>query len=240
MTRVSPDKRVAILGFHDGSAGQISSWFEDVTGYVIACYILEADDFVVDVEAENARRVCQTTEFPLSGQFKGKPFVVTSNWMDYLEAQGIQKVLPLTPNNQDRMRQIDACANAGIELVSAIHPSVEVLAMSRIHDGVWLNAKCTIGYKAEIHPGVIVNTGSHIEHHNVLEKCCQVDPGVVTAGSVTLRQCSHLHTGAVVINRVEIGEGAIVGAGAVVIDDIPPFSTAVGVPAKIIKSNKSS
>ena len=34
---------------------------------------------------------------------------------------------------------------------------------------------------------------------------------------------------------VTIGDGAILGAGAVVTKDIPPYSVAVGVPAKIIK-----
>src|SRR5690606_8606697 len=40
---------------------------------------------------------------------------------------------------------------------------------------------------------------------------------------------------AVVLRGVTIGNGAIVGAGAVVTKDIPPFSIAVGNPAKVIK-----
>ena len=35
-----------------------------------------------------------------------------------------------------------------------------------------------------------------------------------------------------------IGDGAIVGAGAVVVKAIPPYSVAVGVPAKVIKERK--
>lgn len=33
----------------------------------------------------------------------------------------------------------------------------------------------------------------------------------------------------------KIGDGAIIGAGAVVVNDIPPYSLAVGVPAKVVK-----
>lgn len=35
---------------------------------------------------------------------------------------------------------------------------------------------------------------------------------------------------------VRIGDGASIGANAVVISDVPAFSVAVGVPAKIVKN----
>lgn len=41
--------------------------------------------------------------------------------------------------------------------------------------------------------------------------------------------------GALIIGPVVIGNGAIIGAGAVVVEDIPPYSVAVGVPAKVVK-----
>lgn len=41
-------------------------------------------------------------------------------------------------------------------------------------------------------------------------------------------------TGAKVLDGVEIGDGAVIGAGSVVTRDIPPYSVAVGVPAKVI------
>jgi len=44
-----------------------------------------------------------------------------------------------------------------------------------------------------------------------------------------------IYSGAKIIGNVRIGKGAVIGANAVVITDIPPKSTAVGVPAKIIE-----
>lgn len=38
-----------------------------------------------------------------------------------------------------------------------------------------------------------------------------------------------------IVKGVTIGKGSIIGAGAVVTKDIPPYSIAVGVPAKVIK-----
>ncbi len=230
---------VAVLGFHDGSAGQIETWFEEVTGFHIACFVHEsAEPLKVDVEAENRKRVSQRTEFPTPNTFKGKPLIVSPHWVERLKNLGIRKVLPLTPDNRDRLRQIDACREDSLELVSAIHPTVTILPGATVEPGVWVNAGSIIGYKAEIEAGVLINTGAQIDHHNVLKRCCQVDPGVVTAGNVTLWECCHVHTGATIINRIEIGEDAIIGAGAVVIDDIPPRSTAVGVPAKVIRSHQ--
>lgn len=42
--------------------------------------------------------------------------------------------------------------------------------------------------------------------------------------------------GVTVTAGVRIGRGSIIGAGAVVNKDIPPYSIAVGIPAKVIKS----
>ncbi len=44
--------------------------------------------------------------------------------------------------------------------------------------------------------------------------------------------------GAIVLDGAEVGEGAIVGAGAIVTPKtkIPPFTMALGVPAKVVRS----
>ena len=39
----------------------------------------------------------------------------------------------------------------------------------------------------------------------------------------------------IILQGVTIGNGAVIGAGAVVTHDIPPYSIAVGVPAKVVK-----
>jgi acetyltransferase-like isoleucine patch superfamily enzyme len=47
-----------------------------------------------------------------------------------------------------------------------------------------------------------------------------------------------LGSGVIVLGGVNIGDGCIVGAGAVVHDDLPPYSIAVGVPAKVVAQRK--
>ena len=47
-----------------------------------------------------------------------------------------------------------------------------------------------------------------------------------------------LGAGVIVLGGVTIGDGCVVGAGAVVTHDLPPYSIAVGVPARGIGSRK--
>lgn len=44
---------------------------------------------------------------------------------------------------------------------------------------------------------------------------------------------------AIILKGVTIGDGAIIGAGSIVTKDIPPHSLALGIPAKVIKTNIS-
>lgn len=228
-------KKVAVLGFHDGNAGQVAEWFEAASGLEIACYVEEGDaPIVVDPVAENKKRVSQRLEYPTRDSFKGLPLLVCRDWPERLKNMGIKLVLPLTTGNADRLRNIERCREAGLEFVSAVHPSAIILDQAVVAPGCWINAGCIVGYKAELAAGVMLNTGAQVDHHNVLETCCQLDPGVVTAGHVTVRRTAQIHTGAVIINRVEIGEGAIVGAGAVVLKSVAAGVTVAGVPARLI------
>ncbi|MBD2199197.1 MULTISPECIES: acyltransferase [Calothrix] len=62
--------------------------------------------------------------------------------------------------------------------------------------------------------------------------------GITRQGIVIEDDCWLGH-GVSVLDGVTIGQGSVIGAGAVVTKDIPPFSVAVGIPAKVIKSRVS-
>ncbi len=54
-------------------------------------------------------------------------------------------------------------------------------------------------------------------------------------GKTIIEDGCWIGAGVTIISGVKIGKGSVIGANAVVNKDIPPFSVAVGVPAKIIK-----
>ena len=163
------DNSVAVIGFHDGLAGQVESWFEKCTDYHIACFIHEADSLYVNIEEENKKRVSQRMDFPINNTFKGRPLITSLNWVEELKKLGIEKVLPLNPNNDERYTQIKKCTENNLELVSAIHPSSLIMDSAILGKGICINCNCFIGYKSEICDGVIINTGSQIDHHDVLK-----------------------------------------------------------------------
>ena len=60
----------------------------------------------------------------------------------------------------------------------------------------------------------------------------------ITAQGIVIEDDVWLGAGATVVDGVTIGRGSIIGAGAVVTTDIPPYSIAVGVPAKPVKDRR--
>ncbi len=57
---------------------------------------------------------------------------------------------------------------------------------------------------------------------------------LVSAGDIVIEDDVWIGSGARVMDGVTIGRGAIIGAGAVVTKDVPPYSIALGVPARVV------
>ena len=102
----------------------------------------------------------------------------------------------------------------------------------------------------EIHPGATIGRGFFIDHGMgvVIGETTEIGDDVMLYQGVTLggtgKQRGKRHptlednvivgVGAIVLGAITVGEGARVGGGAVVVKDVPPHSTAVGVPARIV------
>jgi len=61
----------------------------------------------------------------------------------------------------------------------------------------------------------------------------------ITAQGIVVEDDVWLGSGATVVDGVTIGRGSVIGAGAVVTQDIPPYSIAIGTPAKPIKNRRT-
>ena len=88
-----------------------------------------------------------------------------------------------------------------------------------------------IGNDVRIAPQVMIMPMNHISK----------DPHVpirkqgIRAQGIKIEDDVWLGAGAIVLDGVTIGKGSVIGAGAVVTKNIPPYSVAVGVPARVIK-----
>lgn len=104
----------------------------------------------------------------------------------------------------------------------------------------------------DIHPGATIGSGVFIDHGVgvVIGETCEIGNNVTIYQGVTLggtgKQTGKRHptvcdnvmisAGAKVLGAITIGEGSKIGAGSVVLKDVPPHSTVVGVPGRIVRS----
>jgi len=110
-----------------------------------------------------------------------------------------------------------------------------------IGSDTWIGQECffhsaggiAIGRCVGVGPGVKILTSSHRDMGRGGPPL--LDSPVDTAPVVIEDECD-IGIGAIVLPGVRIGRGTQVGAGAVVAADLPPFSVAAGVPARVIRT----
>lgn len=105
----------------------------------------------------------------------------------------------------------------------------------------------------EIHPGAKIGTGVFIDHGSgiVIGETAEVGDGCTLYQGVTLGGTGKDHgkrhptlgknvlvgSGAKILGPFTVGDNSKIAAGAVVLEPIPPDSTAVGVPAHVVRRN---
>lgn len=130
----------------------------------------------------------------------------------------------------------------------------------RITRQLWLSQRRTLAlhlqsrasehFGVDIHPGARIGRGIMIDHATgvVIGETAVVEDNVSMLHGVTLggtgKECGDRHpkvrrgvllsAGATVLGNIEIGECARIGAGSIVLRNVPPYCTAVGVPARLI------
>ncbi|MCA9297201.1 MAG: acetyltransferase [Phycisphaerales bacterium] len=114
-----------------------------------------------------------------------------------------------------------------VHSTATVVPSASVGAGSFIGPCALVNARATLGR------GVIVNSGSIVEHDCDIDDCAHVAPGVVMGGGVQIGRRALIGLGTRIMPNVRIGENAVIGAGSVVLHDVRAGETAYGVPARV-------
>lgn len=140
-------------------------------------------------------------------------------------------------DNTTRACVFDRLKQAGETLISVIHPRATLAADVVVGAGTVVMAGVVINTGTIIGDNAIVNTGATIDHHGHIGAHAHIAPGAHLGGTVTLGEGAFLGIGVSVIPNRTIGEWTIVGAGSAVIDDLPARVTAVGVPARVVKTH---
>ncbi len=222
-------KSIAIIGWEEGTAGQVDSWLGSI-GYSVDLFIHPSDD---PPQVQKIIRAVKYFDYPEENSFKNKPLVSKKDWADLVTDNFIGCLVTLSAPYK-REEQIDYAKSNNINLINAIHPSAIINSETTLGTNIIMQAGTIVGYRSEINDGVFLNTGSQIDHHNFIDKFVTINPGVITAGNVRIGKYSIVHTGATVINKITIGDNALIAAGAVVIKDVQTNTKVAGVPASLI------
>lgn len=115
----------------------------------------------------------------------------------------------------------------------------------------WLSQKAVRKTGIEIHPGAVIGKGLFIDHGQgvVIGETAIIGDNVTIYQGVTLGGTGKEHgkrhptigdnvlisAGAKVLGSFTVGDDSKIGAGSVVLREVPPNSTVVGIPGRIVK-----
>ena len=140
--------------------------------------------------------------------------------------------------------QVEMHFNARVQCIDYFQPTDQHFKPRLIlHDHVVVQAMCHIGCIDRVEIGEWSTMGARCyitdhTHGGTSREELLLPPRkrpLVSRGPVKIGKYVHLGEGVCVMPGVTIGDYSVIGAGAVVTRDIPPFSVAVGSPAKVIK-----
>ena len=138
-------------------------------------------------------------------------------------------------NTKIRRKIQSELIEAGLNIVSLIHPSAVIASNVKIGIGTVVMAGAVVNPYTEIGQGCIVNTCASVDHDCRIGDFVHVSVGAHVAGTVTVDDNTWIGVGATVSNNINIVADCMIGAGAVVVNDIKKSGTYIGVPAVVIK-----
>ncbi len=120
-----------------------------------------------------------------------------------------------------------------------------IIGEPKIGEGTWIGAFTVIDGSGglEIGKQCDISCGVHIYTHSTAKRCvaCKkfnadgtINRDAIEKKPVKIGDHTFIGAQAVILMGVTIGKHAIISAGAVVTKDVPDYSIAAGIPAKII------
>ena len=119
----------------------------------------------------------------------------------------------------------------------------------------WISQRAARKTGIEIHPGATIGEGLFIDHGNgvIIGETTIIGNNVTLYQGVTLGGTGKEHgkrhptignnvmisAGAKVLGSFTIGDNSKIGAGSVVLEEVPPNSTVVGVPGRVVRRNNA-
>jgi len=135
-------------------------------------------------------------------------------------------------DNTARLQAAVRLAEAGIRLVTVVHPAATVSPSAHLGDGAFIGPQAVVQTNALVGMAAIVNSAATVEHHGHVQSGAHVGSAAVLGSRAHVGQRTRLGNGSVVLPGVTIGNDATIGAGSIVLHDVADGQTLIGDPAR--------
>lgn len=126
----------------------------------------------------------------------------------------------------------------GLKTLNVIDKTAIISKSARIGTANYIGKLAVINADSEIGDNNIINTKALIEHECKVGNHTHMSTSSIINGNVVVGDGVFFGSCAMTAAQVTLGEYSVIGAGGVVINDIPAWTTAVGVPARVIKTRE--
>ena len=131
-------------------------------------------------------------------------------------------------------RILKSCGNAvNIEKNAYFTPDVSIGDRSSVGVDCEVYGPVTIGNDVMMGPECVIYTVGH--RHDRID-ITMIEQGFTQVEPVSIGDDTWLGRRVMIMPGVKIGKGCVIAAGAVVTKDIPEYSIAGGIPARVLKS----
>jgi len=117
-----------------------------------------------------------------------------------------------------------------LNYINVIHSSAIMGSDVDLGVGNFIAAGTIINSGTRIGNHCIINTGAQLDHDNILGDFVSIAPKAALAGNVTVERGSYIGMGANILQKITVGRQTVIGAGSLVNRSIPRFKVAYGVP----------
>jgi sugar O-acyltransferase (sialic acid O-acetyltransferase NeuD family) len=169
------------------------------------------------------------------GSLRGHPILGGLTWLLAPGRGDVRYVLGVgAPAVKARL--VGTLDAARLRAATLVHPLASLTGRVDLAAGVVLAAYALATTDVRLRAHAHLNVHASVSHDCDVGAYAHLAPGARLAGAVRVGDGCEIGIGAVVVPNVDIGHWSIVGAGAVVTAPIPPDCTAVGVPARVIRT----
>lgn len=169
-------------------------------------------------------------------QINDKPILGDFDWV--VGREGEAQAVCAVGSPELRLRLINRAEELGVKFCTVIHPNAIMTRWTSVGEGSVITAGCILTNQIKIGRHVHLNLDCTVGHDTVIDDFATLAPGVHVSGYVDIGEGAYVGTGVNIIEKKKVGAWAVVGAGSTVISDVPANSTAVGVPAKVVKTRE--